>query len=205
MRRHTVAATLAVICLAPVATAWTFAREPLSLQPESKLWINGTSTVRAFQCSAKGFEARVQSTTPDAVSAIVAGTKAVQSAELVVPAASLDCRNGTMNEHMLKALKAKDNPTITFRIGSYDVAKAGDGIDGTAVGELTLGGVKKEITVTAHAKQEPGGVLRLTGSHEIRMTEFGLKPPSLMMGTMKVNEKVKVSFDLLLKGEAPKI
>ena len=31
------------------------------------------------------------------------------------------------------------------------------------------------------------------------MTEFDLKPPSLMLGTMKVDEKVKVSFDLLLK------
>jgi len=205
MRRHRVAATLAVICLAPVVTAWTFAGAPLTLQPESKLWINGTSTVRAFQCSAKSFETKVEASAPDAVSAILAGTKAVQSAELVVPAASLDCRNGTMNEHMLKALKAKDHPTITFRIGSYDVAKAADGIDGTAVGQLTLGGVTKDITVTAHAKQEPGGVIRLTGSQEIRMSEFGLKPPTLMMGTMKVNEKVKVSFDLLLKGEAPKI
>ena len=32
------------------------------------------------------------------------------------------------------------------------------------------------------------------------MKEFGLKPPSLMMGTMKVDERVKVSFDLFLKG-----
>jgi hypothetical protein len=37
------------------------------------------------------------------------------------------------------------------------------------------------------------------GSHEIRMKEYGLKPPTLMLGTLKVDERVKVSFDLLLK------
>lgn len=199
MRRHTALSTVAAILLAPAAIAWTSASEPLTLQPKSRLWINGTSTVRAFQCSATAFETKVESSAPGAVSAVVAGTKAVTSAELVVPTAKMDCNNGTMNEHMLKALKAKDNPTITFRISTYELTKAGNGVDGTAKGELTLGGVTKPITVTAHATQEPGGVLRVTGSQDIRMTEWGLKPPTLMLGTLKVNELVKVSFDLLLK------
>ena len=31
------------------------------------------------------------------------------------------------------------------------------------------------------------------------MKEYGVKPPSLMLGTMNVREKVKVRFDLLLR------
>ena len=31
------------------------------------------------------------------------------------------------------------------------------------------------------------------------MTEFGLKPPTLMLGTMKVDERIKVGFDVVLK------
>ena len=42
-----------------------------------------------------------------------------------------DCRNGTMNSHMLKALKATDHPQITFRMDSYDLAPAGAGMAGT--------------------------------------------------------------------------
>jgi hypothetical protein len=30
------------------------------------------------------------------------------------------------------------------------------------------------------------------------MTEYGVKPPSLMLGTMKVGDPVTVSFDLVL-------
>ena len=204
MRRHT-ALTLAVICLAPAAIAATYAGEPLVLQPQSKLWIEGSSNVRDFTCTTTSFETRVQSSVPGAVSAVLSGTKAVESAELTIPAATLDCKNGKMNEHMLKALKAKDNPTIGFRIATYDIAKATAGVDGKAIGELTLGGVKKTITVTAHATPDASGALRLTGAYQLNMTDYGLTPPSLMMGTMKVNETVKIGFDMLLKGEAPKI
>jgi hypothetical protein len=31
------------------------------------------------------------------------------------------------------------------------------------------------------------------------MTEYGLKPPTLMFGRIKVGETVKVKYDLLLK------
>jgi hypothetical protein len=31
------------------------------------------------------------------------------------------------------------------------------------------------------------------------MKDFGLKPPSLMMGTMKVDELVTVNFDVVLR------
>ena len=204
MRRHTTF-TLALLCLAPAAVAATYAAEPLALQPQSKPWIEGSSTVRDFKCSVMTFETQVVALVADVVRAVLAGTKAVESAELTVPAASLDCRNGTMNEHMLKALKAKENPTIGFRVDSYQLAKGAGGVDGTAVGALTLGGVTKAITVTAHAMPDDAtGALRRTGAYQLKMTDFGLKPPSLMMGTMKVNENVKVGFDPLLKGEAPK-
>jgi hypothetical protein len=31
------------------------------------------------------------------------------------------------------------------------------------------------------------------------MTEYGLKPPTLMLGTMRVDERIKVGFDVILK------
>jgi hypothetical protein len=36
-------------------------------------------------------------------------------------------------------------------------------------------------------------------SKVINMKEWGVKPPSLMMGTMKVKENVTVGFDVALK------
>ena len=49
-----------------------------------------------------------------------------------------------------------------------------------------------------------GDVLRVVGTHELKLSDYGLKAPSLMMGTMKVGDVVKVGFDLVLRGE-PKV
>jgi len=53
--------------------------------------------------------------------------------------------------------------------------------------------------MTVEASEGASGMLHVVGTHELRMTEWGLKPPTLMLGTMKVDERVKVGFDLLLK------
>ena len=198
MRRQTRNATLALLCLAPAAIAWTGAAYQLKLTPTSRLWIEGTSTVRGFTCKATSFEAAVETSTPTAATAVMAGEKAVTSVAVRVPAAKLECGNGTMNEHMQKALKAKDNPVIEFKVASYEMAKTADGMKGQLTGTLTLGGVTKPVTVVALGTEE-AGTLHVTGTHEVMMTQFGLKPPSLMMGTMKVNERVMVNFELLLK------
>jgi polyisoprenoid-binding protein YceI len=203
MRTTTVRLSLAVLCLAPAAAAWTHFATPLTLQPQSRLWVDGTSTVRSFTCKASVLEADVSAASANAVSAVLAGQKAVQSVEVRVPAARLDCGNGTMNEHMQKALKSAANPSITFRVNSYTVDAAGDAARGALTGTLTLGGVQKTITVSAAGRDAGDGSLRVTGVYALDMTEFGLKPPTLMMGTMKVGATVKVGFDLRLRSSAP--
>ena len=188
---------LALAALVPLMAAAT--REPLELQPESRLWVAGTSTVRSFECQAGAFDAKIESTGSDAVAAILAGEKAVSNVEITVPAEKLDCRNGTMNEHMRKALKAKEFPTIVFRASSYDLARSTDSVGVSLTGSLTLGGVQKPIAVKATAKRGAEGTLVVSGAREVRMTEFGLKPPTLMLGTLKVDDKVTVGFDVVLK------
>ena len=199
--RASAATTLrALLVIAPSLIAWTPANPILTMQPQSRLWVNGTSTVRSFECTATTFATEIDATTAGAAAAVLGGEKAVREVTVRVPAAKLDCKNGTMNGHMLKALKATDNPSIEFRLTSYTVGKTADGAKGELTGTLTLGGTTKTITFGGTASDAGDGQLRVVGTHEIRMSEYGLKAPSLMMGTMKVNDLVKVSFDLVLKG-----
>jgi hypothetical protein len=196
MSLYGIRGSLALATLVPLMAASV--RPPLELQPESRLWVVGSSTVRGFQCQASTFGAKLESGA-NAVAEVLAGDKAVSTIEISIPAEKLDCRNGTMNEHMRKALKVKEFPTITFRAASYELARAADSVHVTLVGSLTMGGVEKPITIKAIAKPGPNGTLVVSGTQAIRMTEFGLKPPSLMLGTMKVDEKVTVGFDMVLR------
>ena len=199
MRTSTRTTLIALLGLVPASIAWTSRTDGvLTLAPQSRIWLDGTSTVRAFTCSATEFEAQVTTTGAGSVSAIAGGEKAVSAAVVRVPAAKLECGNGKMNEHMFKALKAAENPMIAYRIATYEIARADGAIQSTLSGTLTLGGVEKPLVVIAKVREE-GGMLRVSGTQKIAMSDFGLKPPTLMMGTLKVGNEVTVGFDLLLK------
>jgi polyisoprenoid-binding protein YceI len=127
---------------------------------------------------------------------VLKGEKAVTAATLTFPTAKLDCENGTMNGHMLRALNAEKHPAITFALESYELA-ADSAVKGTLQGTLTINGVAKPIALAAEFAPA-GQALRVTGSYALTMTEWQVVPPKLMMGTLKVNPLVTVNFDLQL-------
>ena len=203
--RTTTVKLAALFALIPALVAFTRADSTrLELGAQSKLWITGTSTVRAFECKASIVDASIEDIGAGTVEAVLSGKKAVRSVNLTVPAAKLDCGNGKMNEHMLKALKAEQFPTITFRLSNYDLVKATGGMRADLQGELTIGGFTKTVTIDATGKELTGGSLSVTGTHSVRMTEYGLKPPTLMMGALKVGDKIDVKFELVLN-DPPKV
>jgi polyisoprenoid-binding protein YceI len=196
MRTHLFASALLLAIATPAAWAGP-SPDTLRVQPESRIWVEGTSTVRSFRCEAKHFTAALDAAN-GAPAAVLAGTKAVNTASVSVPAASLDCSNGTMNGHMMKAIKGKENPEITFELASYQLAKQGEDQTVTMDGSLTLGGVTRPVTLNAKASAAEGG-LEVAGSTPLKLSDYGLKAPSLMMGTMKVGDQVTVHYQLILK------
>src|SRR5688572_10795781 len=107
MKRTVLNTVIIAAAIAGFTVATGFAQltpRNLSLAKGSRLWIEGTSTVRSFSCTANKVDVNVVAE-PGAPNPDL-----VQSASLVVPVASLDCRNQTMNGHMQKALKAAANP-----------------------------------------------------------------------------------------------
>jgi polyisoprenoid-binding protein YceI len=177
---------------------WTHLRVPVLLSPASQLWVEGKSTVRDWKCNADTMKGSIESQSDDVAARVLTGEKSITSVELIIPIGRLNCGSETMNGHMQKALKAKDQPDITFRLSSYELASADSGKRGTLNGVLTLGGVDKSIVLTVDLVRGAEGGLRVRGTHNLMMTEYGLKPPSLMLGTMKVRDQVTVGFDLLL-------
>ena len=159
----------------------------LNLGKESRLWLEGTSTVRSFKCNATKLDVAVMAETEQGP------TEMVKSAALTVPVAQLDCGNKTMNEHMRKALKAEANPQITWKMTSYTVSGSNVVING----KLTIAGKENAVELRGTGTAE-NGTIRFKGSKQFKMTEYGVKPPTLMLGTMKVGDPVTVSFDLVL-------
>ncbi len=159
----------------------------LALSSASKVWFDGTSNVKSFSCAAKKLDLDIVSD-DDATPA-----KVVKSALLTIPVKQLDCKNRTMNEHMLKALKSDKNPTIFWKLSSYRL----EGATVVMNGMLTIAGKESPMELRGTGGLD-NGTIKVKGTKVFNMTQFGVKPPSLMFGTMKVADPVTVSFDIIL-------
>lgn len=179
--------------LAAAGTAMGQAPAPRQpLESTVQLWFDGSSTVRSFKCTAKTVNTNVVTDAVDAASASIADL--VKSASVVIPVNDIDCANGTMNGHMRKALKAEQAADITFKLTGYEI----NGASATLNGTLSIAGTENPVQIPATVAAETDGV-RVKATKAIDMTQWGVKPPSLMMGTMKVKPTVNINFDVLVK------
>ncbi|GLW12553.1 hypothetical protein Misp01_76810 [Microtetraspora sp. NBRC 13810] len=88
-----------------------------------------------------------------------------------------------------KILHSARHPTITFR---------STGVEGTAEsfrveGELTLVGVTRPVTVDGTLADG-----RVRGSATVVQTQWGIRPYSGLFGALKLNDEVRIHFDLAL-------
>jgi polyisoprenoid-binding protein YceI len=165
---------------------------PLTFASGSKVWVSGTSTVRSWRC-----ESTQVSGSADAATTELAAIGTARG-DITIPLSTLDCRNGTMNGHMRTALKAQQNPTIRFRATSVRVTPSGSEGTVAMTGQLTIAGQTRDVTVNGTAVRE-GNTLRVRGTEQLTMTDFGVQPPRLMAGTMRVHAPVTVGFDVVLR------
>jgi len=186
-----------VLAMLVIAGAWRPIADQLNVGAESKLWFEGKSTVRDWSCKATQIDATIDADA-GAVANVLKGQKAVKTVTLTFPTAKLDCENGTMNGHMMRALNGATQRTITFSLTGYELS-AGAPVKGTLNGTLTINGVTKPIIVPAEYTQGAGGALRVTGKYALNMTEWNVQPPKLMLGALKVAPTIVVNFDLQLQ------
>lgn len=170
--------------------------DSLRLKPESRLWFAGTSTVRNWDCKAPNIQAAIDAEA-GATAAVLDGRKAVRTVDVTFPVSALDCENRTMNNHMRNALNAETHQHIRFTMTGYTLAKAA-ATTGNLEGTLMINGQTRPITVPVQFANADGA-LRVTGRYPLAMTQWGVQPPRLMMGTMKVGDTITVNFDLLLQ------
>ncbi|SFE44675.1 YceI-like domain-containing protein [Chitinophaga sp. CF118] len=114
-----------------------------------------------------------------------------------MPAESLKSERSGMDDNAYRALKTSKYPTITFDLTTATVSSEGTVI--SCKGKLSLAGVTKDIDLLAKSKLNTDKSINIKGSKKINMRDFGIDPPSFMMGAVKTGENVTISFDLTFR------
>lgn len=151
--------------------------------------ITGTSTIRGWTCTAKGAVATTPGT--GAQKALPGYATGVASAKVTVLLKDFACPNDEMREHLHQAMKAAQFPEVVFTLDKYDAT--GDAAQ--ASGNMTITGKTLPVSFPVSLK---GG--EISGETRLDMTAYGVEPPVVMMGLLKVNPQVRIQF----KGAVPK-
>ena len=120
----------------------------------------------------------------------------MEAFEVVVPAATLTSPREGLDKNMHKALQVTEHPEIAFRLLRIEPTAASTGAL-RAIGVLRIAGVEREVSFDITSERK-GSMLFVQGKLQLLMTDFGIKPPTAMLGMLKTDPKVTVAFETVL-------
>jgi len=154
--------------------------------------INGTTNVH-------NFETKVTQAGGD----LVISDKKVQSFSVEIPVKGIKSNEKLMDTKTYEAFDADKNPRITFKSTDVNSLKVdGSDINVSVTGNMTIAGVTRKVTIIAAGKTVKPGVYEFKGSIPVKMTDYKMKPPTAMLGVMKVGDDIKLKFDVTFEGAA---
>lgn len=167
-------------------------RSAAAQQQNVDFTVSGTSTIRGWTCSVRGAMA-VTPGTGSAQPAAPGFGNGVQAATVPVPVREFKCPNEEMTQHLLEAMKADKFAEIVYRLEQYEVK----GGQTQATGTLTITGVTQPISLPVAVKASDKEV-QIEGNTRLDMTKFGVDPPVVMLGLLKVGPQIRIEFKGLL-------
>jgi hypothetical protein len=121
----------------------------------------------------------------------------VTSIRIVMGVRSIKSDMGTvMDNKTYKALKADADPKITFLLDA-PVTVLSSGVQDKPIalqGHLTLAGLTRPVALLVDHFEVMTDSMRFEGRQTIKMTDFGVKPPSALFGTLKAGPDITIYF-----------
>lgn len=185
-------------------------RVPIKVDPASRVWLDGSANVVDFRCVAGIIESDgyLHDMNYEIMRAGNGRPHGQVQLEVSIPVQQLNCGKAPINRDMRKTLNADQYPTIKYKLGENRLmCCTDDALPQTmqieTFGDLTLSGKTRKERIIVTGQFIGTYQFRITGSHVIKMSDFGLEPPSPMMGLIKVNDQMIVNFDVIITLKDP--
>jgi len=171
------------------------------IDPASQLNLFGSSNINKFKCDCTDQFPRSTLKYNKGKT----GTSATFSnAILKIRSAALDCGNKFMNKDMFKTLHGDEYPEIRIellQVKQLNETKSGEWSNQIVEAALTIAGYRKIIDLNVRALKNDEDHFRFVSDKNILMTDFGLIPPKALMGTIKVNDLIRIHMDMIVNVE----
>lgn len=164
-------------------------KHKVHLTTESFLYIKGTSNINTFTCV---YDAATLSRKVPVHFTQRNKTMHFKNVKMQLKNTGFNCGNRTINNDFHDLLQTKKYPNINFEILS---ATKHINIVETQV-TIEIAGIKRQYKVTV---KKNGELAPLEGVLCVNITDFGLTPPTKMMGMIVVREDIEIVFGFDLK------
>jgi len=109
-----------------------------------------------------------------------------------------------MDRLMQEALKADKFGIIEYHLTEMKLTKAhtpGKPFELDITGQLAIAGVTNKVSFPISIDKVEPDKLKITGSVDLKMTDYGVTPPApnIGLGLMRCGDKIKISFDWTVK------
>ncbi|WP_420581757.1 YceI family protein [Reichenbachiella sp.] len=157
--------------------------QPVTIdKSKSDLAIQGTSSLHDWESKVEDFQATADFSEDQVLNiAFEAIVKSIKSGK------------SGMDNNTYKALNEKEYPKITFKANQLDIK--GDQLVGN--GQLTIAGKTNDIPINLTLSNASERSVK--GSIKLKMTEYGVTPPTAVFGTIKTGDEVTIQFNFTLK------
>ncbi len=110
-------------------------------------------------------------------------------------------KSSIMDNKTYDALKANSFPNITYKLEKVAglVKRSATTYDINTTGYLTIAGATNKIDIYVQAKMSENGDLTFMGSKKLKMTDYNIKPPTALMGTLTTGDDIEIVFQVTLK------
>jgi hypothetical protein len=212
-KRTMIARIAALLLLATVSLPASAQTTTFAARSGSKMRIEGTSNIHDWQVESPfiGGMIEVGPNFPMDPGQTVTPGKVEAKGEVFIQVRSLKSleKDGKpysdrMDEVMWEDMKEPVNKRIVYRLTELTVKEAPKAKDAPYVceakGELAVAGVTNKITMVVNVLPLGGQKLKITGTTNLKMTDYKIDPPSpkIAMGLIKTGDEVKLIFEWML-------
>ena len=172
--------------------------EPLDVRYLSKavsISIKGTSSLHDWEM--KSSEGTCEAEFAIGKSTTITSLKRLS---FIIPSKSLKSGHKVMDKNTYKALKTNEHANIGFVLSNSKVKKIDESTyEVQCFGKLTIAGTTLETELLANGKlNATDHSITFSGTKKMKMTDYNVKPPTVMMGTIKTGDEISVTYNLIL-------
>lgn len=180
-------AFIAVLLLAIALPTRSASAQDYELAADSRIWIEGVSNRDDWTVFAN--EVSGHATHSD-------GSLVPSALQIRVVAAEIKSNRSTIMDRLIHdALNVDEHPSVTYELIGAESA-GGSAAMVKTTGGLTLTDTTREIEMDVESQRLDDGSIRFTGSVPLKMSDYGIQPPTAMFGALRTGDDVTVHFDV---------